>query len=420
MLERAARPGGAGRRRALGRHVPPHGQPHPAPPRRAAGLSARLTRSWTATTPLSLVRQLRQGAEAADKDCSRSRRCCWACSARRPTRRQPLRGTLAERGSADIPWTWTTSCACTQALRRSASARLGAMDFDDLLVNGLRAVPRAPGRAGAVTRSSSCYVLVDEYQDTNPIQAELVDLIAARHRNLLVVGDDFQSIYSWRGADFRNIMTFPERYPDARIFKLETNYRSVPEILDVANACIAGNPEQFQKTLRSTRASVTKPGRWPACATATSRRATSPSSPAPAARRLSPPTRWPCCTARIFTPWSCSWTAAGAGARIVITSGVRFFEQAHIKDVCSLLRLLPEPRGRAGVPAAAGAAARKSARRPPRKSGRSSAGVHGHDGRSATRFADVLPRGRARRLASARAADPGLGGRTSATRSRAR
>jgi DNA helicase-2/ATP-dependent DNA helicase PcrA len=68
-----------------------------------------------------------------------------------------------------------------------------------------------------------------------------------------VVGDDFQSIYSWRGADFRNIMSFPVRYPDAKVYKLETNYRSVPEILAVANACIAGNPEQFQKTLRAVR-----------------------------------------------------------------------------------------------------------------------------------------------------------------------
>ena len=75
------------------------------------------------------------------------------------------------------------------------------------------------------------YVLVDEYQDTNPVQARFVNLLAAKHRNLLVVGDDFQSIYSWRGADYRNIINFPERYPEAQSYELVTNYRSSPEIL---------------------------------------------------------------------------------------------------------------------------------------------------------------------------------------------
>jgi DNA helicase-2/ATP-dependent DNA helicase PcrA len=69
----------------------------------------------------------------------------------------------------------------------------------------------------------------------------------------MAVGDDFQCIYSWRGADFRNIMDFPKRWADCQIIKLERNYRSVPEILDTANACIKGNPDQFQKTLRATR-----------------------------------------------------------------------------------------------------------------------------------------------------------------------
>src|SRR5438046_6707421 len=101
------------------------------------------------------------------------------------------------------------------------------------------------------------FILVDEYQDTNKIQADFIDTLAAEHRNVMVVGDDAQSIYSWRGANFKNILAFPERYPDAQVFKIEMNYRSVPEILQVANAAIAGNVKQFRKHLSATRESRT-------------------------------------------------------------------------------------------------------------------------------------------------------------------
>ena len=127
-----------------------------------------------------------------------------------------------------------------------------ALDFDDLLTLTLRLFREHPQVADFYAARFR-HVLVDEYQDTNTIQAQLVDLLAARHRNLMAVGDDFQCIYSWRGADFRNIMDFPKRWPGCRIVKLERNYRSAPEILAVANATIAGNPEQFQKTLLPTR-----------------------------------------------------------------------------------------------------------------------------------------------------------------------
>ena len=75
------------------------------------------------------------------------------------------------------------------------------------------------------------FILVDEYQDTNKIQADFIDMLAAEHQNVMVVGDDAQSIYSWRGANFQNILEFPKRYPNAQVFKIELNYRSVPEIL---------------------------------------------------------------------------------------------------------------------------------------------------------------------------------------------
>jgi DNA helicase-2/ATP-dependent DNA helicase PcrA len=103
------------------------------------------------------------------------------------------------------------------------------------------------------------FILVDEYQDTNTIQGELIDLLAARHKNLMVVGDDSQSIYSWRGANFQNILLFPKRYADAKIYKIETNYRSTPEILHLANAAIAANINQFSKELLPARKGGQKP-----------------------------------------------------------------------------------------------------------------------------------------------------------------
>ena len=126
------------------------------------------------------------------------------------------------------------------------------MDFDDLLEKTLRMLKEHEEVASFYRRQFQ-FILVDEYQDTNKIQADFIDTLAAQHRNVMVVGDDAQSIYSWRGANFKNILAFPERYPDAQVFKIELNYRSVPEILSVANAAIAANVEQFKKQLSATR-----------------------------------------------------------------------------------------------------------------------------------------------------------------------
>ncbi len=114
---------------------------------------------------------------------------------------------------------------------------LSIMDFDDLLYNCRSLLLDHPDVLKNIAGRFK-YVLVDEYQDTNIIQADIVDLLASCHRNLMVVGDDSQSIYSFRGANFSNIINFPDRYPDCKIFKLETNYRSTPEILHLANLSI--------------------------------------------------------------------------------------------------------------------------------------------------------------------------------------
>ncbi len=97
------------------------------------------------------------------------------------------------------------------------------------------------------------HILVDEYQDTNLLQAEIIDLLSSETRNPMVVGDDSQSIYSFRGANYENIIEFPKRYPDCKIYKLEINYRSIPEILNLANEIIKNNINQFHKELVAVR-----------------------------------------------------------------------------------------------------------------------------------------------------------------------
>ena len=127
------------------------------------------------------------------------------------------------------------------AIRKSENQLL---DYDDLLAFWLRLL-REYDHIRDLLAEQFVHILVDEYQDTNAIQATIVDLLAGRHRNLVVVGDDSQSIYSFRGATFENIITFRERYPDAQEIRLETNYRSTPQILALANASIAQNTRRL-------------------------------------------------------------------------------------------------------------------------------------------------------------------------------
>src|SRR4028119_61495 len=123
-----------------------------------------------------------------------------------------------------------------------------AMDFDDLIMQTVALLELFPEvRDRYQTRFR--YIHVDEYQDTNHAQYRLVNTLAAAHRNLCVVGDDDQSVYSWRGADIRNILDFERDYPEAKVVKLEQNYRSTQTILDAANAVVANNASRKAKEL---------------------------------------------------------------------------------------------------------------------------------------------------------------------------
>ena len=130
--------------------------------------------------------------------------------------------------------------------------RSNAMDFDDLLVNAYELLSKHPDVL-AKYQHRFVQISVDEYQDTNHVQYKITNLLAALTRNLMVVGDDDQSIYSWRGADIQNILDFEKDYPDAKVVKLEENYRSFGHILAAANAVVAHNSRRKSKRLFTSR-----------------------------------------------------------------------------------------------------------------------------------------------------------------------
>src|SRR5262250_140050 len=218
-----------------------------------------------------------------------------------------------------------------------------SLDFDDLLQKTLLMFQQHE-RIAEIYRRQFQFILVDEYQDTNKIQADLVDLLARDHRNLMVVGDDAQSIYSWRGANFQNILEFPKRYPDAQVFKIEMNYRSVPEILEVANAAIAANVQQFRKHLSATRESKTLRPALVALNDGSEQAQF-------VAQRILELRDENVDLNDIAVLYRAHYHAVDLqlelsrrGIPYQITSGIRFFEQAHIKDVTAFIRFVANPR----------------------------------------------------------------------------
>ncbi len=218
------------------------------------------------------------------------------------------------------------------------------VDFDDLLSKTLKLLEtEADVREGYQEKFKA--ILVDEYQDTNPVQSRLIDLFAKKNQHLMVVGDDAQSIYSWRGADYRNILGFNKRYPRAQLFKIETNYRSVPEVLHLANESISANVNQIEKVLQPDRESQGF---------------------TPAFIPLADPNQQAAFVAqRIqelydeeglsyhemavlyrahFQSMELQMELTQRGVPFKLTSGPRFFEQAHVKDVSAFMRFVLNAR----------------------------------------------------------------------------
>ena len=215
---------------------------------------------------------------------------------------------------------------------------LNVMDFDDLLNNCHLLLLEHPDVLSKLAQRFE-HVLVDEYQDTNIIQADIVDSLASVHRNLMVVGDDSQSIYSFRGANFSNIINFPQRYPDCKIFKLETNYRSTPEILHLANLSITNNEKQFPKELRAVRDKGMRPVMVSAenvvkQADFVAQRITELSCSGIPLKEIAVLYR------AHYHSMELQMELVRRDIPFDIRSGIRFFEQAHIKDVTSYMRIL--------------------------------------------------------------------------------
>ena len=224
--------------------------------------------------------------------------------------------------------------------------RLNLMDFDDLLLNWKRLLEDFPDIREAYSNRFE-HILVDEYQDTNKIQADIIDLLASRRRNIMVVGDDSQSIYSFRGANFANIIEFPKRYPDAKIYKLTINYRSTPEILDLANKSISFNKWQFPKSLRP----IKETGDSPVLVAFNN---VLQQSEFVAQRVLELRDEGmdlndiAVLYRSHYHSMELQMEFTKRGIPYEVRSGIRFFEQAHIKDVTSYMRVIINPMDELG------------------------------------------------------------------------
>ena len=225
---------------------------------------------------------------------------------------------------------------------RARKIENGLMDFDDLLALWLELFDKDENARRQYQRRFR-HLLVDEYQDTNKLQGRLIDRLAAEHGNVMAVGDEDQSIYSWRGADFRNILGFPERYSSAKTFKIETNYRSTPEILRLANEIISANGNQFEKRLRSARGAGQKPA-LASCDDANEQASFVTQRVLElreAGEKLSD-------MAVLYRShrhaMELQLELTKQEIPFVITSGIRFFEQVHVKDATAYLKMVANPR----------------------------------------------------------------------------
>ncbi|MBI4414891.1 MAG: ATP-dependent helicase, partial [Candidatus Kerfeldbacteria bacterium] len=232
-----------------------------------------------------------------------------------------------------------------EAIAREYTVRKRAnnqMDFDDLLALLLDLLRNHPDVRTQLA-SQFHYILVDEYQDTNRLQAEIVELLAADHHNLLVVGDDAQSIYSFRGADIGNILEFPKRFAGTRVYKLETNYRSTQPILDVANEVIEHNRKQYKKRLVHIREGKQPPSLVPTA---------SPKQEAEFVAQMMlqlrdegiPLQKMAVLFRASHQSQALEFELTRRDIPYEYRGGVRFFDRAHIKDVIAYLKIVSNPK----------------------------------------------------------------------------
>jgi DNA helicase-2/ATP-dependent DNA helicase PcrA len=219
---------------------------------------------------------------------------------------------------------------------------MGLMDFDDLLVNMWRLLSDQP-EVGARVAARYDYLMVDEYQDTNHLQAAIVRLLARDHDNVMVVGDDSQSIYSFRGARFKNIIEFPDNFPGARLIKIEQNYRSTQPILDLTNHIIAGAAESYTKCLFTENAEGPRPRLVRTVDEKHQSRLVIDRIRGLIDGGLTPD-RIAVLMRASFHSFDLEVELASAGMTYVKVGGFKFLELAHVKDLLSHLRVVVNPR----------------------------------------------------------------------------
>ena len=238
----------------------------------------------------------------------------------------------------------TERLAHVYEIYRQELRKANAMDFDDLLLEAVRLL-KSSGEVRRRYNQRYEYILIDEYQDTNRPQYELMKLLAGEHHNVCVVGDEDQSIYSWRGADIRNILEFERDFPEVKIIRLEQNYRSTQNILEGASAVVSNNKQRKGKTLWTDRRGGTPiyyyeapDGENEALFTADY-----------VSRFLKEPTETdePRRVAILYRTNSQSRLFEEAlrryGLKYNVVGGFSFYERAEIKDMISYLKLLQNP-----------------------------------------------------------------------------
>jgi DNA helicase-2/ATP-dependent DNA helicase PcrA len=220
--------------------------------------------------------------------------------------------------------------------------RHGLLDYDDLLLEGRRLLTEHEDVRRHLSRRFQ-FLMVDEYQDTNRLQAELVQLLAYSHQNVMAVGDDSQSIYSFRGANFRNIMDFPQLFPGTRVIKLEENYRSTQPILDVANAIIAGARDRYTKCLFTRRADGLRP-RLFRTATENEQSRLVVAQVQALMEEGTPLPKIAVLFRAGYHSFDLEIELVRAGLPFMKFGGFKFMESAHIKDLLAHLRVVANPR----------------------------------------------------------------------------
>ncbi|MBI3322816.1 MAG: UvrD-helicase domain-containing protein [Candidatus Omnitrophica bacterium] len=235
-----------------------------------------------------------------------------------------------------VPWMERVRSAYQERKQKG-----NVMDYDDLLAGWLTVLREHPDvlrRYGDQFQ----HILVDEYQDTNRLQFELIRTLGLVRGNVLAVGDDAQSIYGFRGAEVRNLLQFPEVFSGASIYRLETNYRSTPEVLRLANTSIRFNSAQFPKELKSVQESGPLPVVVPLVDAR--QQAAFVAQRALELREEGVPLEEMAVLFRArFQAAELELELAKRNIPYIVRGGIRFFEQAHIKDVLAFLRLLANP-----------------------------------------------------------------------------